>query len=86
MAKKDDELAELSPADQAKLAALEAEWERDGQAAFRRVAENDPIFYLRLLELFHPQDVRKAVEDAVIDAGLTNADIRQMLENAKQKH
>jgi hypothetical protein len=82
----DDELSKLSPADQEKLAALQVEWGRDGDAALHRLAEKDPVFYLRLLELYHPKAVRRAVENALIDAGLTNSDIQKMLENAKTKH
>jgi hypothetical protein len=81
-----DEFSKLSVADRAKYEALRAEWERDGQAAFDRLRETDPIFYLRLIECINPKAVREAVEDAAIDAGLTNADIREMLARALSKH
>jgi hypothetical protein len=83
---REDEFAKLSPADQKKLEQFEADWERDGNITFERWGEKDPGFVLRLVELFRPEAVRRAVEDAVIDAGLTNADIRKMRENAKHKH
>jgi hypothetical protein len=31
----------------------------DGQAAFERLAEKDPVFYLRLVQLYNPQAVRR---------------------------
>ena len=86
MAKRKDEFAKLSPADQKKLEKLEAELEREGDIALERAGQEDPVFVLRLIALFRPEAVRRAVENAVIDSGLTNADIRQIIENAKYKH
>jgi hypothetical protein len=82
----DDEFSKLSPEDQAKLKALQAEWERDGQAAFDRVREADPVFFFRVMAAINPRAARKALEDAAIDAGLTDADIREMLAKALSKH
>ena len=84
----DDEFSKLPPGDQAKLALLEAEYERDGKIALKRLGESDPLLYLRLVGLFKLEAVRRAIEDAVIDAGLTNADIQAMLEKAlrERKH
>jgi hypothetical protein len=67
---------------------LEAEYERDGKIALKRLGESDPLLYLRLVGLFKLEAVRRAIEDAVIDAGLTNADIQAMLEKAlrERKH
>jgi len=53
----------------------EQEFERDGGSAIKRLAEKDPLFYFRIMECLNPKAVRDAIEDAVIDAGLTNADI-----------
>jgi hypothetical protein len=83
---RENEFAKLSPADQKKLEQFEADWEREGHIAFDRWGQKDPGFVLRLVELFRPEAVRRAVEDEVIDAGLTNADISRMLEKAKYKH
>jgi hypothetical protein len=41
----DDELAKLSAEDQAKLALLEEDYERDGVAAIERFAEKEPATY-----------------------------------------
>jgi hypothetical protein len=84
----DDEFSKLSTEDQAKLALLEEEFERDGKIAIERLAESDPGLYVRVVELFRPEAVRRAFEDGVIDAGWTNADIRAMLEKAirERKH
>jgi hypothetical protein len=84
----DDEFSKLSQEDQAKLALLEAEWERDGDIVFERWGEKDPVFMLRLIAQDQPKAVDDAVENAVIDAGWTNADIRATLEKAirERKH
>lgn len=86
MPKKQNEFAKLSAADQKKLEKFEADWERDGRIAFEHWGQKDPGFVLRLVELFRPEAVRRAVEDAVLDAGLTDADIRRLVESAKCKH
>ena len=84
----DDEFAKLSAEDRAKLALLEQEFERDGYSAIGRFAENDPIAMLKIAECLNPTAVREAIENAVIDEGLTHADIRAMLEKAlrERKH
>jgi hypothetical protein len=83
-----DKFDTLSPEDQAKFALLEAEWERDGDIVFDRLGETDPAFYLRLVALTRPKAVHDALENALIDAGWTNAEIRAMLEKAlrERKH
>jgi hypothetical protein len=75
----------LSPKDQAKLRALQIEWDRDGLAALERFMEREPTTYLRIIALFNPKAVRDAIEDAVIDAGLTDTDILAMLEKSRWK-
>jgi hypothetical protein len=84
----DDEFANLSAEDRAKLALLEQEFERDGYTAIERFRENDPIFCLRVMECLNPKAVRDAIENALIDEGLTNADLQAMLEKAlrERKH
>src|SRR5215471_4642847 len=59
----DDEFSKLSAEDRAKLALLEQEFERDGDVAVERFAENDPAFMLRILECFNPRAVRDATEN-----------------------
>jgi hypothetical protein len=83
-----DKFDTLSPEDQAKLALLRAELERDGDIVFDRLSETDPAFYLRLVALDRPKAVYDAIEDAVIDAGWTNAEVQAMLEKAlrQRKH
>ncbi len=49
-----DKFDTLSPEDQAKLALLRAELERDGDIVFDRLSEADPAFYLRLVALDRP--------------------------------
>jgi hypothetical protein len=80
-----DKFDALSPEDQAKLALLEADWEREGDIVFERWGEKDPAFMLKLYAQDRPQAVYDAIENAVIDAGWTNADIRAMLEKAQRE-
>jgi hypothetical protein len=84
----DDDFPELSAEDQAKLALLKKEWEREGAAAIRRFFEKEPITSFRLMALLDPKAARRSLENALIDAGLTNADLRAMLEKAlrERKH
>jgi hypothetical protein len=83
-----DKFDSLSPEDQAKLALLEADWEREGNVVFERWGEKDPVFMLRLFAQDRPKAVYDAVENAVIDAGWTRADIQALLEKAlrERKH
>jgi hypothetical protein len=78
----DDEFSRLSAEDRAKLALLEQEFERDGDIALERFAQNDPGFMLNLLECINPRAVRDAIENHLIDEGLTNAEFRALFENA----
>jgi hypothetical protein len=81
-----DIIEQLSPEDQKIFRALLADYERDGPAAFRKLAETNPITYVHILAAIDPKAVRDAVEDALIDAGLTNDDVRRMLAEAQNKH
>ena len=84
----DDRLAVWSDEDKAKLKAFKAEWERDGDIAFKRLAEKDPVFYVWMAALFIPHAVYRTLENRWIDEGLTDADVRAMLERAlrERKH
>ena len=81
-----DEFDQLSPEDRSKLEGLEVEYRRDGRVAFDRFAEKEPVAYFRILAALEPKQVRAALEDALIEAGLTNADVRALAEKAKYKH
>jgi len=86
----DDETSRLSLADRAILTELETAWQRGGAAGLRtalaRLAESDVVGLFRVLDALYPKEARKALEDAIIDAGLTDAGIRAMAERAKHKH
>ncbi len=56
----DDKFAKLSAEDQAKLALLEQEFERDGPVAIERFAKNDPVAMLKMTECLSPKAVRDA--------------------------
>jgi hypothetical protein len=55
---------------------------RIGNSAFEQMKDKDLVIYIRLVALYHPKAVRDALEHAMIDAGLTNADLRAMREKA----
>ena len=59
-----------------------------GDIVFERWGEKDPDFMLTLYAQDRPRAVYDGIENAVIDAGWTNADIRAMLEKAlrERKH
>jgi hypothetical protein len=80
----DDEFSKLSPEDQAKLALLVEEYERDGDAAFDRFIEKETITLARLIEILRPGALKRALENHFIDEGMTDAEVRIMLEKALQ--
>jgi hypothetical protein len=84
----DDKLVAWSNEDKTKLEGLEAEWERDGRIALERLAERDPGFFVQVAALFFPHVVRKTLEDMWIDEGLTDANVRAMVERMlrERKH
>ena len=59
-----------------------------GDIVFERWGEKDPVFMLKLYAQDRPRAVYDGIENAVIDAGWTNADIRAMLGKAlpERKH
>jgi len=84
----DDAFAQLSAEDQARVLALQEEWKREGGKVVERVAKEDPFFFVRIVACFCPKAVRDTLEDVFIDKGLTNADLRAMLDEAirERKH
>jgi hypothetical protein len=46
---------------------------------------DDIIAYLNILDKVDPGALRRALEDALIDRGLTNAELFQLLERAKER-
>jgi hypothetical protein len=77
-----DDFSKLSTEDQAKLALLEEEWERDGNAAIDRFFEKEPLTALRVMTILDPKAVSRALENVLIDKGLTNAEMRARCEKA----
>jgi len=51
----------------------------------KNLSLDDTITYLNILDKVDPEASRRAVEDAVIDRGLTNAELFQLLERAKKR-
>ena len=75
-----DTFDKLSPRDRANLKALREEWEHDGPLGLRHFGERHPIAYLRIMHTIAPDAVCAALEDALIEAGLTNAEFLDILE------
>jgi hypothetical protein len=75
-----DNLAAWSDEDKAKLEAHLAEYERDGEIAIDRLKEKDLVFYMQMAVLLFPHEVYKTLENRWIDQGLTDADVRAMVE------
>ncbi len=79
--------SELTEADWVKLRALEAAWKRDGAAAFDRMQESDLVGYFRIITSLNPRAAREAIEDGLLDMGMTNREFLSMArKNARQKH
>jgi len=70
------------PEFQKKLDALIAEYERDRKTVLKRLDAlgiTDPILLLALLQRIDPEGARRGMEDALIDQGMTDADVRALL-------
>ena len=81
-----DFFSELSEQDRENLKAYEAEWERDGDVAFERWEKHRFLAHFRIVAALNPKLMREELEEGLIDAGLTRADMRALLEKAKTKH
>jgi hypothetical protein len=51
-----------------------------------RLTTQEIIAYFKIIDKLDPRAVRGALEEAAVEHGLTNADIRRMAELAKWKH
>ena len=75
----DDKFNNLSLDDQARLALLEADWEREGNVVFERRGKTEPAFMLKLVAPARPSTVYDAVERAVRHAGWTDANMAALM-------
>jgi hypothetical protein len=75
-----DKYDRLSLWDRAKLKALREKWERDGALDLRHFGEQHAVAYLRIMHTIDPDAVCAALEDALIERGLTNAEFLDVLE------
>jgi hypothetical protein len=83
----DREQSELTDADRAKLKALEAAWKRDGRVAFDRLRESDFLGYFRIVASLNPKAMREALEEEILNLGMTNREFLAMArKKAQQKH
>ena len=80
--------AGLSDADWAELNKLKAAYESGGakalSAAFRELVV-DPIRYISVVGALFPDMVREQIKDTLAARGLTEEDIRRMLEEIKRQ-
>ena len=67
----DPELSELAEGDQAKIDILEAEWKRDGTAAFDHLRDNDFLAYFRIIAALTPKAIGAALEQELLETGMT---------------
>jgi hypothetical protein len=83
----DREQSELTDADWVKLKALEAAWKRDGRVAFERLWESDFLGYFRIVASLNPTAMREALEEEILDMGMTNREFLTMCrKKLQQKH
>ncbi len=83
----DHELSELTETDWAKLKALEAAWKCDGGAAFDRLMDSDFYAYFRIVASLNPKAMRKALEEQLLNTGMTNREYLAMCrKKARQNH
>ena len=82
----DDLIAKLSQSDKRTLLDLKLEYERDGFGAFERLRERDFIAYCRIIAAIVPEEFGKALNDTLLDAGLTYEDFQQMVREEKARH
>ena len=68
--KSKEPFAALSAEDRGNLAKVIAEYEKRGPEVFRRLAESEPTFYLRLAACIDPKGVSITLEDTIIEHGL----------------
>ena len=65
-----DPFTALSAEDRSKLANVIAAYGEHGPNVFRRLADSDPTFYLRLAACIDPMGVSVTLEDTLIEHGL----------------
>jgi len=73
----------LTDADWAEINKLRQAFEKGGPAgvskAMAKLAKDDPMRYLTVMGAFFPDTIREAIKDSVAEAGMTVADIREMV-------
>ena len=79
----------LTDADWAEINKLRNAHKNGGAKAVKRVMQQllakDVIQYVRVIAAFYPDMVRETIRDQMAEAGITEEDIRELLQKAEQK-
>ena len=79
----------LTDADWAEINKLRNAHKKGGAKAVKRVMQQllakDVIQYVRVIAAFYPDMVRETIRDQMAEAGITEEDIRELLQKAEQK-
>jgi hypothetical protein len=73
---------DLSSEEKSILDQVSSDWKQGDKEVTKRLLDEIPLLFLKLMAAYWPDALRKAVEDHLIDQGLTNADIRKMIDEA----
>src|SRR5215472_9906906 len=53
--------------------------------AMQQLAKDDPVRYVRVIGAFYPDMIREEIKDSMAERGITEEDIREILQNAEQE-
>jgi len=53
--------------------------------AMQQLAKDDPVRYVSVIGAFYPDMVREEIKDSMAEQGITEEDIREILQNAEQE-
>jgi hypothetical protein len=83
----DPKLSELTEVDWGKFGTLQSAWMSEGDAAFDRLRDSDFLGFFRIVAALNPKAVREALEDEILDLGMTNREfLEECRKKAKQTH
>jgi 3-oxoacyl-[acyl-carrier-protein] synthase III len=79
----------LTDADWAEINKLRNAHKKGGakavEGAMQQLEAKDLIQYVRVIAAFYPDIVREAIKDAMAELGLTEQDIRELIQKAEEK-
>src|SRR5262249_43416633 len=77
----------LTDADWAEINKLRNAHKKGGPKAVGRAMQqkDDPVRYVRVIGAFYPDMIREEIKDSMAERGITEEDIREILQNAEQE-